>query len=327
MINQIELINYRSHEHTVLDLDAHVNVIVGRGQAGKTNIKRGVEWVRKNRPLGTKMMNRFAGDDPCEVIITVTNPDGLYRITARRTHKDGMSYHVISHYNGDDIPQEQHFDTPGTKVPDVVTRLLNMDEINIHEQLGAPYLVAGSTGEISRAVNRVIQAEEADKWLTELNSRRNANTAFIKSHTATLEAGEKRLAEMAPLDHVAELLTIVERVERQIAQKERQADRLLQLMEAHQSATNEIDEINRTLEPLTQLIQTAETADAEIQRLEAQASVINAALAARHGVETYEKQYRAAKEQYIQTITELGECPTCFSRIGRDVIRAIEEGL
>lgn len=323
MINQIEIKNYRSHEHTVLDLTDRVNVIVGRGQAGKTNIRRAVEWVRTNRPLGVKFISFFAGDnDPCVVGITVTNPDGKYYVTASRARNGKMSYAVI-----DPSGTTHDFDTPGTKVPDLVTRVLNMDEINIHDQLSAPYLITGSTGEISRAVNRVIQAEEADKWITELNSRRNANAANIKTHEAAVETGEKRLAALAPLDHVAELITIADRTERQINQKERQAARLKELIDQYRDAQNEMKRISFYVDPLAKLVETAEAIDAEIQQNEARASAINAFLTARSRVDWYEKQYQDIKHQYIETITELGECPTCFSHIGRDVIRAIEEGL
>lgn len=322
MINQIEMWNFRSHEHTVLDLDAHVNVIVGRGQAGKTNVRRAVEWVRYNRPLGSRMMNRFAKDAPCKVAITVTNPDGVYCITAERTHKDGMSYHVVS-----DMGEEQRFDTPGTKVPDIVISLLNMEEINIHDQLGAPYLVAGSTGEISRAVNRVIQAEEADKWLAELNIRRIRNTTAIKTREGDIKNGNDRLTAFAPLVKVEECLTTVARVERQVAQQERYAQTLDELIHTHRQAATAIDRYNHYYLPASTLVEQAETANAQIVEAEAKATAILAALTARNNAETHEAAYQIHKAKYVDMLTKLGECPTCFSHIGRDVIRTIEEEL
>ena len=81
MIAKISINNFRSHEHTLLELHPHVNAIIGRGQAGKTNIKRAVEWVTSNRPLGTSFMSWWANGEPTEVLIDVTGPDGVYTVS------------------------------------------------------------------------------------------------------------------------------------------------------------------------------------------------------------------------------------------------------
>lgn len=323
MIKRIELQYFRSHEHTVFEFHDRVNVIVGRGQAGKTNIKRAIEWVKDNRPLGTRVISWFAGDeDLCFVAITVQNPNGEHCIAASRSRAGKLAYDITN-----DMGETQHFDTVGTKVPDLVTRLLNIDAINIHDQFSTPYLISGTTGEVSRAVNRVIDAEIADKWLSELDSRRNTTAIEIKAKKASVKAARARVEQLKPLDTVAELLMQVSMVETKIAARQRQAGRLGEIINTGMEALRQIRNAEYILNPVLSLLESAQTIQTTINQYAARATAINIALAAQGTAEALQKRYHGAKAQYIQTITDLGQCPTCYGPADERTINRIKEVL
>jgi len=323
MIKRLEIYNFRSHENTVLDFHDRVNVIVGRGQAGKTNIKRAIEWLKDNRPLGTKYISWFAGSDPCQVVLHVANPDADYRIIASRSKTSKMEYDVLNLAT----MHEQHFDTVSTGVPDVVTALLNMSDINIQDQLSAPYLVAGSTGDISKAVNRVIDAQIADDWLTELESRRRATGANIKAKEDIIKTGEARLKELEPVDAAGELIMSADRIDTQIITRQNQATNLIGNINNAQKAEGEINRINYILAPATQLLELVRAVQATIDTNTARAAAINAALNAQNAVDYAMQEYLMAKAQYIQHITALGQCPTCYGPADEQTIKRLEETL
>ena len=73
MIKQARIRCFQSHRDTTLNFGSGVNIIVGEGNdIGKTAIKRAIELVITNRPLGTNFISNFQ-DGP--TIIDITTDD------------------------------------------------------------------------------------------------------------------------------------------------------------------------------------------------------------------------------------------------------------
>jgi DNA repair exonuclease SbcCD ATPase subunit len=60
----------------------------------------------------------------------------------------------------------KRFSAMNKKVPEAVTALLNMTEVNVQKQLSSPFLLAGSAGEAARFLNGIIKLDKIDTVLT-----------------------------------------------------------------------------------------------------------------------------------------------------------------
>ena len=167
MLKKIKLKNFRSHENTVLEFHKGVNVIYGLGQSGKTNILRAINWVVNNRPSGFNMHSHFSDDDSTSVELILDN--GVVKM--EKTSK-------LTTYS---LNREAKFSYTGRSVPEPIANLLNINEINISNQLDAPFLITDSPGEVGKVINRITKIEQVDSWIAKLTTRSN-----ISKHEADM---------------------------------------------------------------------------------------------------------------------------------------------
>jgi exonuclease SbcC len=322
MIKKIVINNFRSHEHTVLELHEYVNVIVGRGQAGKTNIKRAVEWVTNNRPLGSAFVSWWADGKPTEVIIGVINPDGVYTVGMIKKG-DGSAVYRINGPKG----EAHKFKKMGSKVPEPVRAVLNLDAVNMQHQLDQPYLVTGSKGDISRAVNRVIQAEVADEWLTELNSRDTQNRQHVKALEAVIDTQQTAVNVLAPITRAEEWIVKAELEDNRIGVAGRRADNIEQLLANLSGAEAVVAQLQDVVQPLEQMVNMAEAVQAEIDAAEAQVAAIDNMWRSEQYVTELAGQYQRVADEYVALLEELGQCPTCLSPVDEHMVTQLKEEL
>jgi DNA repair ATPase RecN len=323
VINKITIKNFRSHEDTVIELHPGVNAIIGRGQAGKTNIKRALEWVADNRPLGTKFISWWAKGDPTQVMVEVSNPEGLYMVTMTK----GMDSSATYTLEGPGWREPQVFETVGTKVPDAVRRVLNLDAVNMQAQLAQPYLVTGSKGDISRAVNRVIQIEVADKWLTVLNSRDTRNRQHLKALEAVVDSQQANANRLANVPKADEFLVAAELEDTRLGVAQRRADNLIHLLDDLAYADQRLGHITGIVEPLEQAVNAAEAAQVAIDDNQRAVVKIEDLWRTEQEINGLMGAYQRLAEQYVALLEELGQCPTCLSPVDEHIITQLKEEL
>ena len=127
MLKSLKAKNFRTHESLDMEFVPGVNVIYGLPQSGKTNILRMINWVVHNRPSGFNMHSHFAKDEKTEVELTFDNGAVNLTKTSKLTTysaSDGSSYSYT-----------------GKSVPEPLAALMNLSEININNQLDAPFLI------------------------------------------------------------------------------------------------------------------------------------------------------------------------------------------
>ena len=62
MLTRVEISNFQSHKHTVLEFIPGTNVIIGGTDTGKSALFRAINWVCSNRPLGDAYRSEWGGD-------------------------------------------------------------------------------------------------------------------------------------------------------------------------------------------------------------------------------------------------------------------------
>jgi len=159
MIKKIKLHNFRSHEDTELEFHNGVNIIYGLGQSGKTNILRAINWVVNNRPSGFGMHSHFSKDDKSSVELVLDN--GVVNLT--KTSK-------LTEYS---LVNGSSYSYTGRSVPEPIVNLLNISDINIAQQLDAPFLILDSPGEVGKVINKITKIEQVDSWISKITTRIN----------------------------------------------------------------------------------------------------------------------------------------------------------
>lgn len=188
MIKSIKIVNYQSHKESVLSLSKGINVIIGSSDDGKSAILRSLNWIKDNRPSGMSTVsywdrgkdNKPQTEQSCEIDVAYDGIDLSSTIIERLREKDFNGYKL----NG------EAFEAVGTDVPEQISSILNMTEVNLQKQFDSPFLISESAAEIARSFNKVIHLDIIDKVLSNTESmRRKISQDIIKTANTITELG------------------------------------------------------------------------------------------------------------------------------------------
>lgn len=131
-ITRIELTNFQSHAHSVLELSAGVNALTGLNSHGKSAVLRALAWALWNNRRGSGFIRE--GADRVEVRIDWADGRKLIR---SRTRKNGGTYELI--YPNGEITT---LSGVGSDLPDEVVRFTGMPKISLIRDSEVPLLYA-----------------------------------------------------------------------------------------------------------------------------------------------------------------------------------------
>jgi DNA repair protein SbcC/Rad50 len=219
MISELSIQNYQSHKKSILNFTLGVNSIVGSSNCGKTAILRSLYWAIYNRPGGISYIshwNRDKNDKPIKsTFVRVTNDNNVIerrkgKVKVNDESKDFNGYIV----NG------KYLEAIGQDVPDEVTKLFNLDSVNIQRQMDAPFLLSESAGEVARFFNSTIRLDLIDRVLSKAESkRREANKEKIRLDNENIEL-LKEIGTFNWLDDAEVLADKIEKIENRVNDNE-----------------------------------------------------------------------------------------------------------
>lgn len=210
MLKRIEISGFQSHENSVLDLHPGVNVILGETDSGKTAILRALNWVCFNRPLGSS----FARKDSktCKVLLETD------RGSCSRERRKGLNGYTVG---------ADKFEEIGSSVPDQLSSVIHLEDINIQAQLSPSYLVGNSSGQISKTVSEILGFGAADQLVSLVRSGgRKVSQEHVKESDALrdVEMSIQSLGDLDSLESdigdICDLFAEVSAAEKDIAEIE-----------------------------------------------------------------------------------------------------------
>uniref|UniRef100_A0A6M3IWJ4 Putative ATPase domain containing protein n=1 Tax=viral metagenome TaxID=1070528 RepID=A0A6M3IWJ4_9ZZZZ len=176
MIDSLHIKNFQAHSDLKLEFDPHVTTIVGRSDVGKSAIIRALRWVVTNQPSGLAYIKH--GTKEAQAILTV---DGK-RIVRERS-KTKNSYDCES----------TQYNAIGTDIPDKVSNLLKIGDVNFQQQHDAPFWFSETAGEVSRQLNRLVDLEIIDASMgNAARTLAECRAAANESETRLIEAKSDR---------------------------------------------------------------------------------------------------------------------------------------
>lgn len=257
MISKLKIKNFQSHQDTSLEFSNGVNVIVPQdisnpSTIGKTSIKRALELLIFNRPGGAKFFSNFAGNKGKTEIAITTSEGHEISLSKQINIKGGVKEVTDAEY----VLNDQVYKKFGASVPDGISSIINMGELNFQEQLDKPFLISATAGNIAKTINRITKAENVDSWTSELTTRINSKNKEVKLIQEDVADIESRLKDLKDLDSIEKeinnLIALNDKINGLIAKEERIIELVNEII-TYQDKIKRLSRVKEIEENITEL--------------------------------------------------------------------------
>lgn len=256
MIESVEIRNFQSHKHTVLEFVPGTNVIIGLSDAGKSAVFRAINWVLSNRPLGDAYRSEWGGDT--HVILRLSDGNVVERFRSASSNEYRVNGEILKAF--------------GSDPPEAVLEVLRMDSANIQAQGAPPFLLSASPGEAARMLNKAASLDEIDRTIANLRKSLQETNRRLEYNTKQKERLEEELQEYANLAYLEEQVLELESIEEEYQEKKKSTESLSKLV----SNVRKVSEDLSKLDHVPALIKRCEDVDKLHERLETVTTDANA---------------------------------------------------
>lgn len=239
-ISTIIIKNFQSHRHTVLNLDEHVNVILGSSDVGKTAILRALGWVFFNEPQGTAFIR--AGETSASVELIYSDGYSVKRIRNKKFN----GYHI----NHPDFDEPKKLSGFGSSVPEEIQEITGVRKFEIADkiessityqtQLEGAFLLSESSIKKAKAIGAISNVNIIDRAIQIANSNIKDFRKNINTSEEVLKNSEEQIKEYDNLDERKQNLEKVKDLYSELIQKNKMNENLSVL---NQRLDNNIERI------------------------------------------------------------------------------------
>lgn len=211
MIKKIFIQNFRSWEKVKFELSNGINIFVGNSSQGKSNINRALDWIINNRPAGDSYRSHWAlrketkRGESFPTVVSLETTD-RYLITKKKSKSENL-YSIEFNGNTD------YLRAFGNSVPEEVTNILNIQEINTQFQLDPPFLLGLRPADIAKYLNEIAHLSSIDKSYAGINKLRIQTRSDLKYANQELEKNCASMEAYEYLEKAEELLSKLEQME------------------------------------------------------------------------------------------------------------------
>lgn len=202
MISILEVENFQSHKHSILEFSPGVNVIKGTSNDGKSALIRAFDLAFNNRPVNDEM--RPWGDEKKK--LTVVSSVGF-------DDESFISRIKSKKFNGYESSVGT-MEALGRDVPTEITTLANMQD-NLRLQDDGYYLLNDSPGNVARVLNRKAGLEDIDIIQKATRGVLSELQTDLKRHK---DNRTELLAEYDQLSHLQKLKPKFDALDKMIAE-------------------------------------------------------------------------------------------------------------
>lgn len=183
MLSHVTLKNFQAHRNLTVELGPGVTTVVGPSDVGKSALVRAVRWACLNKPDGLAFVRHGK-----KLASTTLHVDGC--AVKRSRSKSKNAYSVSGAGSGT-------YKAFGRgNVPKPVEELLNVGPDNFQGQHDAPFWLALPAGDLSKALNDVVDLSLIDSSLEHLNRERRRTDAEASVCRQRLEEAQAERAEL-----------------------------------------------------------------------------------------------------------------------------------
>jgi len=298
MFKRLTIKFFQSHRNSILNFSPFFNCIYGENCHGKTAIFRAIIWLKENKPIGLKN-SWFSKGEPTEISI-LTGEDILIEF-----HKQKKTTYNITGY-----PTPFN---PGRGSLKEVEEILNLGEMNIQRQLQPTFVITETPGKIAQRLNKVIQAEDVDSWVSEISKQIRDNDKkikFLKNDRAELR---EQLRSIPDLKLVKDKIEKIHRLEDLLNKKEEKLGSLKKARKEYKGIIKDIGQM-----PLAKIKRKYEAMvkDAAIlERYEELSNCLAEYKKIGNQLISLEEEKSMTRRDYNKFYRMLDVCPTCGSKL------------
>jgi DNA repair exonuclease SbcCD ATPase subunit len=246
MFQELFIQNFQSHKKVTLNFSKGINSIVGISDSGKTALLRALYWAIHNRPLlGEKNadVSDWNKDDKYEPIkstfVKVTTDKGVIERRYGFIKVDDKKKKFNGYILNNNL--DNRLEAIGTSVPDIVTKMFNLDEVNFQGQFDPSFLLSSSSGEVARFFNSTIRLDLIDKILSNADSKRLETLKEKRRLEIELNDINKEIAKFDWLDNAEKLVNKIVVLDDRIEESESEYEKLSNLLDEYLESINIID--------------------------------------------------------------------------------------
>lgn len=307
-IKQANIKNFKSIKDITLEFHKGVNTFIGETDAGKSTILNALRWPITNRPLGDSIFpNHWDGDTTVDIIL---NKD----ISVSR-EKGKENLYITSKLTGK-LWDNKEFEGFGTSVPEEVSKLLNISDINIQRQHESHFLITKSPGEIAKYLNKIVDLEVIDKSLSNIGKTLKNEKRLLSDLQSTEEDRKEELKKYEWIDSIELKLSLTIELEKEVSEIENKINELediiLEINELNIEAKiwNKIVKHKKTI---LSLIKDNDELNILIKKITEIETLINFIKATENKKIKLEKYLKEANEKYKELMPDI--CPLCEQEI------------
>ncbi len=254
MIKRIELINFMSHRHTVIEPADGLTVLIGPNNCGKSAFVTALQILCHNSKSGFVLRH---GEKKCEVIVETT--DGHVINWSRK--KNGSGIYVID---------GEPFDRLRGSVPAKVHEILKMpkvqcdkEEFDVHfgEQSEPVFLLRDRGKASAQFFASSSDATHLVAMQSLHKSKVLVNKRDFKQLTRQQESLTEQLESLKPVDKLEETLAAAEKQHLELQAAATKLEQIKQLMSAITTSQSNYDRYSKQATPLQKLIAPPEIKD------------------------------------------------------------------
>ena len=219
MIKSFFIKNIQSHQQTEAnDLHEGVNIIKGDSGTGKSTLRRSLKWVIRNTPrgFGDNYKSNFA-DDKEETSCEIVFDNG----SVKRIKKG-----ILNQLQLKTKDKEITLEAIGSDIPEELSALTNMSEINIQDQHSSFFLLQDTPRDRGKKLNELLGLEIIHRSINKVH--KIVTNAKREKERIGNEIKEKKeeLKEFADLSEMEAILVKVEKDFEKTEEMEKENGRL-----------------------------------------------------------------------------------------------------
>lgn len=290
MLEKLLVWNFQKHEYREVNFDPFITTFVGKSSSGKSSLLRALRWVLINKPNNDSFISFNQEYSKVKLFL---DSHSLVR-------KRGKSSNLY-------ILDKKKFSSFGTSVPEEISNLVNVGEVNFQRQLDPYWFFALSPGEIAKELNSIINLGLIDKTLFNLSSElRKAKSVVALSEERLTRARvlkeELSWVEQANLD-----LEKLEKKEAEIDDLSKRASTLEDIVTRLRGASEVRERCKGALEAILGVLERAGSLQKEKERIDSLESLINKIKTNQEKIWNRSQSITRIKSQ----LSKIKVCPLC----------------
>jgi len=225
MITEIHLHNFQKHSDLILDLEK-ITILRGGSDRGKSAVVRALYWIFFNRPLSSETIFKKKGTKEFFAKIQYNG-----HVIIRGVDKEGHYYSLDG----------EIFRAVGTDMPAAVSKVLNVDTLNIGTQHEGPFLFNMSQGEASRYISGLVGLEEKDKALSLIEKNRREINSNINNLRQEKQKVTDRIRYLKKVKKMVSDINKIEETKNQINIKQSDEKHIIDIIEKLKSFQKDLE--------------------------------------------------------------------------------------